>query len=410
MEKEKIELRRDLQPARGKVQEKDVILLRDPLALSAQVLAVGGGGIRILQLLDGTRDLARVRLEAIHMAGGDVAAGDDAQELVELLDERCLLMNGHFREAVQQVLKEWRSVIDRPAAFAGAAYSRDPSELARSIEDVLDHAPDLDVDLPPGRLVAVVAPHIDLSQGWPVYGAAYGLLAQSVPDPERILVLGTGHGMDQGMFCPTTKHYVTPLGTAHTDVDLVAELRQAGHLGDDDLAHRGEHSIEFQVLFLTHLFGDDLAPLVPMLCGDATRHLKDEDRPASLPGAGPLLERLRPSVQDGRMMVVAGVDLAHVGPKFGDQDTSSELLPRALAHETALISAMEDVDPVAFWKEARRIEDGHHVCGLSSLGFLLELLPPGTQGKLLCRDVMRDLETSSAVGFAAVAFFAEQTQ
>jgi hypothetical protein len=97
-----------------------------------------------------------------------------------------------------------------------------------------------------------------------------------------------------------------------------------------------------------------------------------------------------------------------VGPKFGDGKPGKEILAQALEHETALIDAMVKVDPVGFWEEARRVEDRYRVCGLSSLGILLELLPDGARGVLLCRDVMREPESSSAVGHAALAFFAGQ--
>jgi hypothetical protein len=402
---ERLKLRRDLQPVRGRVQDREVILLRDPLALSSQVVALGVGAIQVLQLLDGTRDLPRLRLDAIHLAGGDVAAGDDAQQLVEVLDERCLLDNGRFRESCRQVLEEWRSVAERPPAFVGSAYPSDATELSRSIEDVLDHAPEIGAVLPPGRLVALVAPHIDLAQGWAVYGAAYGLLAQLAPEPERILVMGTGHAMEEDMLCPTDKRYRTPLGLTDTDEQTVAEVRVAGNLGEDDLAHRGEHSAEFQIVFLQHLYADDLPPLVPLLCGDASRHLDATDRPSELPGVAPVIEKLHSRVESGQTLVVAGVDLCHVGPKFGHREPSSSLLAEAVEHETALIDALERVDPAALWAEARRVSDRYHVCGLSSLGILLELLPEGTRGALLCRDVMREEETASAVGHAALAFF-----
>ena len=95
----------------------------------------------------------------------------------------------------------------------------------------------------------------------------------------------------------------------------------------------------------------------------------------------------------------------HVGPKFGDEDPASSILPDALEHESALLDALESADAEAFWAEARRVEDRYSVCGLSSLGFFLETLPDGARGVLLGRDVMREHDTSSAVGFASMAFF-----
>jgi len=142
-----------------------------------------------------------------------------------------------------------------------------------------------------------------------------------------------------------------------------------------------------------------------VLCGDAGAMLARSTRPSGLPGVGDALELMRGAVAGGAF-VVAGVDLVHVGPKFGDHEPASAILPDALEHESALLDALEAADAEAFWAEAARVEDRYSVCGLSSLGFLLETLPAGARGVLLGRDVMREHETSSAVGFAAMAFLA----
>jgi AmmeMemoRadiSam system protein B len=396
-------LRDDLVPVRAQVDGRDVILLRDPMALSSQVIALGGGAVGLLAMLDGTRGVPELRLLAIRMQGGRLEAAEELETLLEILDERCLLDNQHFREAKQVVLDDWHAQTDRPSVFAGSAYPDDPSELSRFLGEILDGAPALPFALPPGRLVAMVVPHVDLGKGWPLYGAAYALLSSRGGEPTRILLMGTGHAMDMGLFSPTTKHYVTPLGRASTDVDCARALVDAG--AEADIAHRGEHSLEFQVIFLQHVYAENLPPIVPVLCGDAAAYIEGTERPSALPGVGAMLARMAGILDEGGI-AVAGVDLSHVGPKFGHAEQASVLLEEALGHETTLIGAMERCAVEEFWAEARRVGDRFHVCGLSSLGFLLEILPPGSRGVLLGRDVMREPETSSAVGFAAMAFFA----
>jgi AmmeMemoRadiSam system protein B len=326
------------------------------------------------------------------------------ENLIGILDERCLLDNGHYREARQAVLADWKAQTERNAAFAGVAYPDDASQLSRFLEEILSGAPEPHGPLPEGRLVGIVAPHVDLQKGWPLYGAAYEALRRSAVEPERILILGTGHAMTDGLLCPTTKHYTTPLGRASTDVDLGLALCAACGSEVDDLPHRGEHSLEFQIVFLQHVFAEHIPPLVPVLCGDAGPVLERATRPSGLPDAGDALGLMRDAVAGGAL-VIAGVDLVHVGPKFGDDEPASAILPDALEHESALLDALEAADVEAFWAEASRVEDRYSVCGLSSLGFFLETLPPGARGVLLGRDVMREHETSSAVGFASMALF-----
>ncbi|MBW2262624.1 MAG: AmmeMemoRadiSam system protein B [Deltaproteobacteria bacterium] len=405
MSVEKPKLREDLQPVRASMDGRDVILLRDPLALSSQVLALGTGTVGLLGLLDGTHDVPELRLLAIRAGGGSLEAGDHLENLLGILDERCLLENDHYREARRAIIDDWNAQTDRPAAFSGAAYPGEGSELSRFLEEILVNAPEPRRQLSDGRLVGIMAPHIDIQKGWPLYGAAYETLRRSATEPDRILLLGTGHTMDEGLLCPTTKHYATPLGRTSTDVDLAIALSGACGGAVDDLPHKGEHSIEFQVIFLQHVFAEKIPPLVPVLCGGASSLLARASRPSGLPGVDGALELMREAV-GGAGLVVAGVDLVHVGPKFGDADPASSILPDALEHESALLDALESADAEAFWSEAAKVEDRYNVCGLSSLGVLLETLPEGSSGVLLGRDVMREHDTNSAVGFASMAFFA----
>jgi AmmeMemoRadiSam system protein B len=108
--------------------------------------------------------------------------------------------------------------------------------------------------------------------------------------------------------------------------------------------------------------------------------------------------RLGPDV-----LVVAGVDLSHVGPKFGHNLQASDLLPEAERHDRALLDALGRMDAVAFWEEAARVDDRFNVCGFSSMAFLLEILPRG-RGWLLDYDIWREEPTRSAVSFAGLAF------
>jgi AmmeMemoRadiSam system protein B len=396
---EKPRLRDDLQPVRARVGDRDVILLRDPLALSSQAIALGGAAVGLLSFFDGTRDVPELRLIAIKMQGGNLDAGDDLENLLGILDERCLLDNDNYRERRRLLMEDWSRQGERSAAFAGAAYPADPSELSRFLDQIVSNAPEPRF-VPQGRLVALVAPHVDLEQGWALYGAAYRQLERAGLSPERILLLGTGHSMPEGVLCPTSKHYSTPLGRARTDVAFVEGL------GDEpDFVHRGEHSLEFQLVFLQHIYAEELAPIVPILCGPADPHLEQALAPSDLPGVEAALGKMSKAMEQGAV-AIAGVDLVHVGPKFGDEEPASALLGEAVEHETALIEALERADAGAFWSIARSASNRYNVCGLSALGLLLEILPDGARGALLGRDVMRDHDTNSAVGYAALAFYA----
>jgi predicted class III extradiol MEMO1 family dioxygenase len=118
---------------------------------------------------------------------------------------------------------------------------------------------------------------------------------------------------------------------------------------------------------------------------------------------GDFLRLLADVAGDGRTLVVAGVDLSHVGPKFGHDMPASSLLNQSEAHDRRLLDSLCELDADGFWEESRRINDRYNVCGFSALACLLEILPP-TRGYLLDYGVFKEEVTSSSVSFAAALF------
>src|SRR5262249_61629922 len=81
--------------------------------------------------------------------------------------------------------------------------------------------------------------------------------------------------------------------------------------------------------------------------------------------------------------VIAGVDLAHVGPRFGDPEPNT---PEGLAAvRTADLSMLEAIvagDPIAFYASVAHDGDRRRICGLSPIYTFLRALP-GASGRLL---------------------------
>ena len=114
-----------------------------------------------------------------------------------------------------------------------------------------------------------MAPHVDFHRGGPAYAHAYKALAEH-PGADRFIVFGTCHNTTRKRFALTEKGYDTPLGCAETDQEFVRRL--AAKLPEDyfvdEFAHRGEHSVEFQVVCLKYLLGDRHPfKIVPILVG-----------------------------------------------------------------------------------------------------------------------------------------------
>jgi predicted class III extradiol MEMO1 family dioxygenase len=106
-----------------------------------------------------------------------------------------------------------------------------------------------------------------------------------------------------------------------------------------------------------------------------------------------------------RYCIVTGADLAHVGPRFGDERPIGQAeAARVQADDHALLEPVLLNDAEAFFAEATRQQDRNRICGLSPVYALLRLLPPGP-GRLLSYGQWPDPE--GMVTFASVSFAAE---
>jgi AmmeMemoRadiSam system protein B len=397
-------VRHDLQYIPVQHGGQQLILVRDHLGLVPEGRAVAVALYRFMALLDGTMTIRELQMALMREQGGVLVAEEEVKKILSYLDDSFLLDSVHFNEAKNNIVNAFRLKQVRPASHAGQAYPGSPDALRKRLDRVMACVPP--ATLPEGRLRALVSPHIDISVGERVYGSAYGALRHAAPS--TVVILGVGHSMGRDMFSLTEKDYETPFGRVGTDPDLVRELRQAGGaaVACDDFAHRSEHSIEFQVIFLQHLLQRKDFRIVPILCGSAQGCLAEYSRPAYRDATGPFLRRLGEvlTTESDDVLLLAGVDLCHVGPKFGHEMPATHLESQAKNHDRTMLEHLTRLDADGFWETSRSVNDRYNVCGFSALACLLEVVPP-CRGVVLSYDMWHEAQTQSAVSFAAAAFF-----
>jgi hypothetical protein len=336
-------------------------------------------------------------------------SSDEVKSVIAHLDDSFFLESEKFEKARNRVVEEFVSQSIRPSSHSGRAYPADPSELKRKLDEILSLQPDS--KKPEGELLALVAPHIDLSVGGRVYSRAYQILRDR--SPKTVVILGTGHQMAQDLFAVSDKDFETPLGVAVCDRASVGKLRAAGRtaVAKNDFAHRAEHSIEFQVLFLQHILPKDSFTIVPVLCGNLQMTLSEYSRRAYREKAGVFLEALKDILKHHgeETLLVAGVDLSHIGPKFGHEMPAQYLKRQSEAHDRALLKALTAMDADSFWEDCGKVKDQYNVCGFAALACLLEVLPL-CKGHLLGYEMWHEEATRSAVSYAAVAFSEQKQQ
>jgi hypothetical protein len=255
----------------------------------------------------------------------------------------------------------------------------------------------------PDSLAAIMAPHIDFRRGGHCYTYAYKEIAER-SDADVYVILGVAHLSPRNPFVVTRKSYETPLGTAETDRELVEALaRRLGEgIFEHESFHRSEHSAEFQAVFLKHARPDAKFTVLPVLCSSFGMWC-GEASPSTVPAIDEFIRALLEVTAGRKVCWVAGVDLAHVGPVFGDDVAiDQKLVQWMMAGDNRSLAACVEGNAEGFWNSVVSDGDARHVCGLSSIYATLRLLG-GAQGRLLKYGFAPD-PAGGLVSFASMTF------
>ncbi len=322
------------------------------------------------------------------------------QQFLERLSQRLMLQNESYEQRSQEVRNEWDQLTERPPSQADRGYPADPMQISAMLQSVME-----DSSGSPGASPWIVlAPHADIKAAKPAYHAAYSR-CPSTP-PAKVILMGTGHHLTDALFSLANKDYLTPLGRSPCDTETVTVLRRTGgvQIASDDWDHRAEHSLEFQCLFLHHIWGENQPPVVPILCGSLEQYLSRQDPPHRVPELRAFLQHLAAIATSSATLIVAGVDLSHLGPKFGHSTPADSLIPAAKQHDESLLRHLFEGDPDGVWEEAVRTRNRFNVCGLSTI-LWLAYLAQDCRGELLSHHVWRQPQLASAVTMAAAVLY-----
>ena len=404
----------------AKEEGQPVYVLRDLEELTDKPLALSGGGMMLVSLLDGKRTAAQVRELFLENTGSEIEI-PVILDLVNALDQTGYLETPAIADKRQKMLDAFKASGRRPAVFAGASYSADPPALAASLGKFFS------ADKGPGKEKAaaasrpaplgLVAPHIDYGRGGFAYAWAYQALSERTP-PDVIVALGVAHVSPDSPWVFTPKTYETPLGPMNLDPELYDDLSRTVWYEPraDEWTHKNEHSLELQAVWLRHLWGDKTPPWVPILVSTFERFSPTES-PSKIPTLEKALKDLGAVVRahqarGRRVMVLCGIDLAHVGPRFGDDLEITPELEKKIEDEDrkSLVAALA-LDADGFYRSV--VADGHwrKVCGLSSLYTGLRLIKElggahASPGRLLAYGQAPD-PAGGIVSFASALFDAK---
>jgi len=356
---------------------KRVIALRDPAGYTDSVLLLPLPLLDIVSLFDGEHSILEIQAEIMRRRG-ELLFSEEIDRILARLNEHGFLDSPLFAERRRRLEEGFRRSSTRPAVHAGAAYAREPEALRAQMDRFFapPDGPGASGGLQSSSLRAIIAPHIDFHRGGPVYAWAYRELAER-SDADCFVILGTCHAGMEEPFALTLKDYETPFGPATVDREFAEALsrRYGTTLLGSELAHRAEHSIEFQAVFLRYLLaGRREFSIVPILASFVHECLALGKDPDEDPAVGRFLEALRDTIAaSGRKVcLVAGADLAHVGPRFGDPEPVTDSWLRMVESEDrAMLETVTSLDPGGFFDSAAKDGDRRRICGLSPIYALL---------------------------------------
>lgn len=247
----------------------------------------------------------------------------------------------------------------RAPAVAGQFYEAESVALTRQIEACFQS------ERGPGELPtrhrsaerhirAIVVPHAGYVFSGPIAALAYAAVAAERP-PKSVLILGVDHHGSGVPAAVSDQDWMTPLGPAEVDHDLVRALAR-GPIEIDEATHAPEHSLEVQVPFLQYVLPK------PRFAGLMVRY-----GPFSF--LEEIAEVVRKAIAGRDLLLVASTDFSH----YVTQEESKRL-------DHLAVEAILQRDPDRLYRTVAEHEIS--MCGIAPTTVLLAAL---AQEPLTCR-------------------------
>ncbi len=401
-------IRTEIEPFPIKDNGSIYVVLQDSLGLSADSLVLPYDLFYTLKFFDGRHSGTDIRVEYLQKFG-QFLFEDRLVELLRRLDQHFLLHNERAQARLQELKHDYRRIAIREPYCVGQSYPDDAGQLAKKLDEYANAVRNHQHLVPVIKnrpIKAFIAPHIDPRLGGSVYAQVYQLVAQSAP-ADLYVIFGIAHQGAANYFALTKKDFVTPLGQVKTDAGLVDEVGNHSETDFmyDELQHRAEHSIEFQTIFLKHFVKTDFK-ILPILCS-FPHTIFSRQGETGLNKFAAFIEALKKSLQSypGRVCFVASVDLAHVGPRYGDrQSPTPAFFAQMERNDGQVLRALMKQDQAKLQETISANDNRYNICGYPALTALMAVMPKA-HGELLDYSSAEMDESKSTVSFASMIFY-----
>ena len=395
-------LRGNLEFMSSPVPDRPGLVVRDPFRYTDATLIVPPALVECLTFFDGEHTDLDLRQMLVQLTG-DLRVGDIERQLMEALSTSGFLEDEAFERIRDERTLAFAQAAEREPVHAGSAYPDDAGDLRAVMRQYMDG----DGTRPLSGLCGIAAPHVSPDGGWQSYRAAYAALEPELAG-RTFVILGTSHYGEPDRFGLTRKSFLTPFGEALPDREAIDWLAENGGpaVEMEDYCHAVEHSIEFQVVFLQHVFGPSIR-ILPILCGPFFQSLIGGGLPESGEAPGRFLDALSQLAADrgSGLFWVMGIDMAHMGRRYGDDfdaRAGENQMSEVETRDRERIARVLEGDRTGFWELVQRGRDPLKWCGSTPLYTFLRAVPEA-RGELL-RYEQWNIDPVSVVTFGGLAF------
>lgn len=405
MDREHPRLRYGLEATPVEREGQRLFLLSDRLGYQEEALVLSPAVLRLVAEMNGENTLRDLQALFMKMTGGLIHT-EELQRIVGMLDEQLYLENARFRSFLDAEIRRFQDDPVRHMRHAGKSYPEDPTALREELGKLFDgestpmSGPGLQSTGMP--LLGLMAPHIDIRAGAKSFARAYKVCMDAI-SPDIWVILGTGHEPLENYFGLLDKDFETPLGIVRCDHESCDFLsRNASRdLYAGSYNHRMEHSIEFQAVFLALV--QPSARIVPLLCSFSEDDWERER--AYIDEIAGLLKELV-EVRGGAVGFLASVDLAHIGPRYGDSFIpNGDTVAAQLSADRDLMTTLEECCAVDFILKIAREQNRRRICGVAPIYTMTKALEGRAHGKILDHSFAPADNRNSFVTFASMAFY-----
>jgi hypothetical protein len=351
-----------------KQEGKQFVALRDPYMLTHETMLVPAHIFGIIQRIDGNT-------LASDIATATKAPPDKLIDLLEKLDSTGLLWGPTASKLEQKAIHRLKQSGAFPVRASGLL-GKTEDECRAQLENWFSEIEDPEFV---GTIKGIVAPHLDYDRGWPNYASAY-YAWQEKEKPDRVVILGTNHFGEGDGVVLSTIGFNSPLGMCPVDEEVVGKLVDT--FGDgvtkDLIDHAAEHSIELQLPWLQHCFGDVpiIAALIPCplieMIDDATEGNDRISTDVFITALRDILDEVA-----GTTYVVSSADLSHVGQQFGEpRAVDSQRKFDVERHDREMITKFIGNDSDDFVSAMKWHNNSTHWCSIGNMSAAIELVKP----------------------------------